>query len=169
MAGEPEDSEERSGPPPSPFRYLSVVFLILILEGGGAYLYLDKLIPAREGMGVEETAEEEVSPLAPDKEDAPLYYEELVDLVVTPGPAQSGYLVKASVALEVFPEGVLAELETKHDVIKDLVLQGLEAHSVRQLRDPRKLEVKAALKRALNAELRNGEVRAVYFTDLVMQ
>ena len=163
------ESEGRSGPPPSPFRYLALVFLILFLEGGGAYLYLDKLIPAREGDAVEEAGEVGESLFATAQEADPIYYEELIDLVVTPGPAQSGYLVKASLALKVYPEGVIAELATKHDVIQDLVLQTLESHSVRQLRDPRKQQVKDKLKRALNAELRNGEVRAVYFTDLVMQ
>jgi len=169
MAEEPEeDAESGAKPAPAnPFRYLSLVLLILLMEAAGGYLVLDWVLPPREDVGRKDKKEAEEKRMQ--AEEDPLYYEDLRDLVVTPAPAQMGYLVQLSLALEVFPPAVIDELTTRHDVLQDLVLQTLEAFPVEAFRHAVKTPIKEGLRQALNKELKNGEVRAVYFVEFIMQ
>ena len=64
---------------------------------------------------------------------------------------------------------VLDELKKKQAMIQDLILQRLESFPIRSIRDPHKDDIREALKRIINAELKNGEALAVYFTDIVVQ
>lgn len=169
MAEEPEEASESGAKPvpANPFRYLSLVLLILLLEAAGGYLVLDWVLPPQEDVAKEDKKGDEAK-LVQVEED-PLYYEAFKELVVTPAPAQMGYLVQVSLALEVFPPAVIDELTTRHEVIQDLVLQTLEAFPVEAFQDAVKTPIKEGLRQALNKELKNGEVRAVYFVDFVMQ
>ena len=166
MADEPQaEPAARRKPAASPFRYLFLVIMILLLEAAVAYLFLDQLIPAREEAVEAEEEEEEPE----QEEEAPPFYTKLTQIVISPASERGVRLVQLSLALEVDSEAVLEEITIQHEVLWDLALRKLESYSLKAVRDPDKREIREALKRTINAELKNGEVKAVYFTDIVVQ
>ena len=168
MADEDEavdDLDEDHQPAIKPGRYILLILGILALEGAGGYLVLDHAIPPREEYAAKEKPKEVEMKVAD-----PVFYTDLKELVVNPaGGGFRKFLVQASIALEIDSEAVLEELAIKRETIWDLALQRLETFSVVQLRDADKREVRESLRKAINPELRNGEVIAVLFTDFVLQ
>ena len=139
--------------------------MILLLEAAVAYLFLDQLIPARE----EAEVVEDVEPAPQQEEKKSLFYTNLTQIVVNPSSGRGHHLVQLSLALEVDSDAVLEEIEIQREILWDLILRKIEAYPLEAIRDPEKKEVKEALKQALNAQLKNGEVTAVYFTEIVVQ
>ncbi len=168
MAEEPEEEAEDEAPPrpaASPSRYFLLILVILLLEAAGGYFLLDRAIPAPdEGPKVEakdEAADEEWR--------APLFYEKITQMVFAPSDSRGHRLVQLSLVLEVEPKVVLGEVEKKHQIIWDLILQRLETFTLDAVREPEKRAIREDLMRVINAELKNGQVTAVYFTELVTQ
>lgn len=169
MAEEPVDEEQEAAPaqpaPSSgPGRYLMLIILILVFEAVGGYMVLDRAIPAPE-----EVPQEEEEVVEKPKPKAPRYYTGLKQMIANPISARGTNLVQMTFALEVSSEAAQEELEIKHQVIWDLILQKLESYSIEEIRDPLKKKLKEDLKRLVNAELKNGRVTAVYVTDIVVQ
>ncbi|MDP6778555.1 MAG: flagellar basal body-associated FliL family protein [Candidatus Latescibacteria bacterium] len=168
MADEEEavdDLDEESKPAINPGRYILLILGILAIEGAGGYLLLDRAIPPREVYTAKKEVKEEDTQVVD-----PVFFTDLQELVVNPaGGGYRNFLVQASLALQVDSDVLLEELYIKRETIWDLSIQKLETFSVSQLRDPVKREVRESLKRAINPELRNGEVVAVLFTDFVLQ
>ena len=168
MAEEEEEVEEVEEKPKqsgSPAKYMLIILVILALEGVGGYVVLDRAMPAPE-----QAAEEEIAELTgPPEPKSYLFYEGFHQIVVNPVEGRGRALVQVSLALQL--DGLAAEEEVglKHDVLWDLILRRLETYSVLQLRDPYKREIKETLKREINAELRNGEVTELLFTDIIVQ
>ena len=168
MAEETEEEAEVEAPPrpaASPSRYFLLILIILLLEAAGGYFLLDRAIPAPdEGPKVEAKDEE-----AKEEWKAPLFYEKITQLVFSPVDSRGHRLVQLSLALEVEPKAVLGEIEKKHQIIWDLILQRLETFPLDAVRESEKKAIREDLMRALNAELKNGQVTAIYFTELVTQ
>ena len=137
----------------------------MLIEAAGGYYFLDRIIPMPEEAptGGEEDKGEDVA------WEEPVYYEGIKQMVFTPTGARSNLLVQMSFALEVDSKAAADEIKTKHVILWDLMLQRIEAQPIKTVRNPLKKAVKADLIRAINAELRNGEVTAVYVTEMVMQ
>ncbi len=114
---------------------------------------------------------EEAQPEEEEQERIPRFYTDLEEMVINPVSGSGRRLVQVSLALEVDRDLVLGEIAKKRELIWDLILRKLETYSVQALREPAKLEVKKVLKQVINTEakLKNGEVIAVYFTDVVVQ
>ncbi len=166
MAEEPEaEPQEDRKPPTDPGKYLVLILAILGLEAVGGYVVINRAIPPREDFveeGIEELESQgEFKP--------PLFFTDLKKMVINPVEQKGMHLVQLSLALEVDSEIVLDELKKKQAMIQDLILQRLESFPIRSIRDPHKDDVREALKRIINAELKNGEALAVYFTDIVVQ
>ena len=160
-----EGAELEPRPPPgSPAKYFLLVLLILGIEAGAGYVVLDRAIPEREEVVVEEEEDE-----APQEVADPLFYTGLKQMIVNPVFGRPFGLIQVSVALEVDSDAGLKELELKHDLVWDLILMKLEDASLQSLRDPFRKEIKTTLRRVLNKELRNGEVTAIYFTEFMAQ
>lgn len=157
--------EEPEVPKPSrkPARYLMLILAIMILEASGGYLVLDHAVPKPERV-----AEPKPSQAKP-KFVKPIYFLGLKNMVINPTSAQGQHLVQISFALEVDTDAALQELTLKQQETWDLVMRTLEGYSLETLRDPAKKVVKEAVERRVNAELKNGEVTAVYVTDFVVQ
>ena len=168
MAEEPEaesEPKEAKKPPSNPSKYMVLILAILGLEGLGGYLVINKAIPPREDF-VEESIEELV---ALEEFKPPVFFTDLKEMIINPVAQKGQHLVQLSLALEVDSKMVLGELKKKQALIQDLILQRLESFSVRSIRDPHKDEIREALKRVVNAELKNGEAVAIYFTAIVVQ
>ena len=166
MAEEPEAEPQEDRKPPTHLgKYLVLILAILGLEAVGGYVVINRAIPPREDFveeGIEELeSQEEFKP--------PLFFTDLKKMVINPVEQKGMHLVQLSLALEVDSEIVLDELKKKQAMIQDLILQRLESFPVRSIRDPHKDDIREALKRIINAELKNGEALAVYFTDIVVQ
>ena len=160
-----DDLDEETGPAIKPGRYILLILGILAIEGAVGYFVLDQAIPPREEYTTKEKPEEAQMQVAD-----PVFFTDLKELVVNPaGVGYRKFLVQASLALEVDSDAVLEELSIKRETIWDLAIQRLETFTSAQLRDPEKREVRESLMKAINPELRNGEVIAVLFTDFVLQ
>ena len=163
-----EEEQEEASPPTQasgPYRYLLLLIVIMLLETAGAFVFLDWAVPAPEV--VEEEAPIEV--LAEEKFVPPIFYEELAEITFSPLDSQGRHLVSTNVALEVDRQPGIDEIILKHTLIWDLCVRTLEGFSIEELRDSERLPVKESLLEAINGELRNGIVTAVYFTDFIMQ
>jgi flagellar basal body-associated protein FliL len=168
MADEQDDAEgieEQPKPSGSPGKYMLLIILILALEGVGGFVLLDMAVPAPE-----QAAEEEIEELSRVPEVREFrFYDGIKEMVVNPVTGRGRVLVQVSIVLDLDTDAVVEEVGVKHDILWDLVLQRLETYPVAMLRDPYKLEVKKTLMREINGELRNGEVTAIYFTDIIVQ
>jgi|TARA_B110000116_G_C16454506_1_gene410859 flagellar basal body-associated protein FliL len=149
----------------SPYRYLLLIIIILLVETAGAYFALDWAIPAPE------VVEDEPVLLEMDEDIfvPPIFYTDLAEIVFSPLDTQGGQLVSLTIVLEVDRLIVLEEITKKHSRIWDLTLKMLEIMSVLDLRDPGKENVRKELMNAINEDLQNGAVTGVYFTDFIMQ
>ena len=166
MAEEEQEQDAIPEPKPSaqPGRYLVLILLILVVEAGVGYVLLDRAIPAPEEFPQEE---DEVQEKMEVKD--PIYYPQMLDMIVNPISPTCSYLVRFSFALEVSSESALEEIGIRHDVLWDLLLRTLESLSIQDIRDPEKKRLKGMVLKVLNAELKNGDVTGVYVTDIVVQ
>ncbi len=168
MAEEEEEEEQdaipETKPSAQPGRYLVLILLILVAEAGVGYVLLDRVIPAPEELPQEEY---EVQEKVEVKD--PIYYTQMLDMIVNPISPTGSHLVRFSFALEVSSESTLEEIGIRHDVLWDLLLRTLESLSIQDIRDPEKKRLKGMVMKVLNAELKNGDVTGVYVTDIVVQ
>lgn len=167
-ADEAEEQQEIESPkkqPKGPYRYLLLIVIIMLLETTGAYIYLNWAVPAPEVVEEELVLEE----LETQKFIPPIFYEDLAQMTFSPLETRGRNLVRLSIVLEVDRLPALDELTLKHMQVWDMVLQKLEQHTIEQLRDPDRQDVKDALTEVINKELVNGDVTGVFFTDFIMQ
>ena len=168
MAEEENPDEQQELPKAdtkSPYRYLLLIIIILLVETAGAYFALDWAILAPEKVAEAPVLEE----LNEDIFVPPIFYADLAEIVFSPLDTQSGQLVSLTIVLEVDRPIVLEEITKKHSRIWDLVLKTLEIMSVLDLRDPAKEKIRTDLMNLINKDLQNGAVTGVYFTDFIMQ
>ena len=167
MAEEAGQEEAAAAPPsPQPIRYIVLIVLVMLIEAGGGYLFLDRVIPVREVAPVETEAETEVRV----SYEKPVFFSDLKDIIINPAPGNT--LVKVDLVLKLGPGTTKAareELTLKRDLLWDRVLNSLERLSVREIRDPQKVKLREAVTKVVNTELRNGSIDGVYVTDIVLQ
>jgi flagellar basal body-associated protein FliL len=165
MAEEPEEDGGQPAPDQGgPGRYFVLVLLVLLMEGAVGYWAIDQAVPAPEEPAEEVTEEEEQKPWV-----APIYYENLEDIVVEPTAFRGNRMVQLSLALEVDAQAVVDELEVRQDQVWDLILRRLERLAEADFRDPQKKKLKSDLIKALNDGLQNPGVTNVFITQLIMQ
>jgi flagellar basal body-associated protein FliL len=113
-----EDPISEPKPSPQPARYLVLILLVLLAEAGAGCVLLDRVIPEPEELPREEDEVQEKV-----KVKNPIYYTNMIDIIVNPISPTGSHLVRFSFALQVSSESTLEEIGIRHDVLWDLVLQ----------------------------------------------
>lgn len=140
--------------------------ILLAAIGGGAYFFL-KPAPVEEeevdpGLKVpvpEITQSAEIGPMV-----------EIKEFIVNIISEDDRHYVKASLTLELDKEEALEETTKRMPQIRDSILLLVGNKTYEELHDLQgKKQLKAELVSKINSFLQNGRVRAIYFTDFVVQ
>ncbi len=145
-----------------------IVAAVILLAGigGGAYFFL-KPAPVEEekidpGLAVpvpEITKSAEIGPMV-----------EIKEFIVNIISEEDRHYVKASLSLELNKEEALEETNKRMPQIRDAILLLVGNKTYEELQDLQgKKQLKAELVSKINSFLQNGRVKAIYFTDFVVQ
>ncbi|HID78954.1 MAG TPA: flagellar basal body-associated FliL family protein [Aquifex aeolicus] len=148
--------------------------LLLILGGGGAaaYFFLLKKTPPQENVNATENATEEKPKPPPELEELskPGIFIDVGEFVVNLADTDVQRFVKVSVTLEVMNEKVQNDVNQMMPAIKDAINDLISSKYYRDVRTPEGRErLKIELLKRLNALLPEGGIKAVYFTQFVVQ
>ena len=178
MAWEEESIEggadfEEVGGKKSPMKLIIIVVGLLVVIAGGYFAYTKFIAKPDEPVdGEEEAVEEEPEPV-----DTPGFKVDLekFTLNLAGGGSTSRFLV-ASIALEVSTEELKTDLSDGEDsklyMIKtrDTVLTILRSKTYKEMSDPdSSKEIGKEIQFKLNRIYKSGEVRGVYFSELMVQ
>ena len=140
--------------------------ILLAAIGGGAYFFL-KPAPVEEekvdpGLAVpvpEITQSAEIGPMV-----------EIKEFIVNIISEEDRHYVKASLTLELNKEEAIEETNKRMPQIRDSILLLVGNKTYEELQDLQgKKQLKAELVSKINSFLQNGRVKAIYFTDFVVQ
>ena len=168
MAEEPDEEPEGEiipGSSTSLSGYIILVLIILLVEGAAVFFWLDRVIPARGDGPKMELLKEELE----QEWKAPLFYEKISQMVFALADSRGNRIVQVSLSLEVEPEAVIGEIEKKHQIIWDLILQIFETFTLNSFWEPEKRSMKKKLMLEINAKLKNGRVTGIHFTEFIIQ
>lgn len=145
---------------------IAAAVILLGAIGGGAYFFL-KPAPVEEekvdpGLSVpvpEITQSAEIGPMV-----------EIKEFIVNIISEEDRHYVKASLSLELNKEEALEETNKRMPQIRDSILLLVGNKTYEELQDLQgKKQLKAELVSKINSFLQNGRVKAIYFTDFVVQ
>jgi flagellar protein FliL len=160
-----EDSGEEGGKKKLIIIIAAAVVLLLII-GGAAFFFL-KSAPVEEeavdpGLDVpvpEITRSHQIGPMV-----------EISEFIVNIISEEDRHYVKASLTLELNKEEAVEETNKRMPQIRDAILLLVGNKTYEELQDLQgKKQLKAELLSKINSFLQNGKVKAIYFTDFVVQ
>lgn len=145
------------------------VLVLLLLIGGGvtAYLLMKKSAdeakeskdPAKQVPVPELSAQADIGPQ--------VTIEEFIVNIIS---GDTAHYVKASLVLEMTSEEGKGEVEKRMPQVRDAVLLLIGSKTFEELQDLQgKKQLKAEITSKINTFLKSGKVRAVYFTNFVVQ
>ncbi|MSS73865.1 MAG: flagellar basal body-associated FliL family protein [Candidatus Latescibacteria bacterium] len=184
MADEPAPAEQPTPPPKSRglLGYLPVIFLVLLIQAGGAYFLIEKYMFRKQkasatiGQGVVEALSEEAGFKDPPdllpKYDEPEDVVELEDMHANPAGTRGDATVFCKVVLGVAPAKVKEEIQTPEvkAKIQDDILSVLSSHPPEMMDQPDdKRALREEIKVRINAYLTKGQVVEVYFGKFFLQ
>ena len=160
------DSEEGGGGRKKLIIIIAGVVILLLIIGGAAFFFLK---PAPEvveepdpGLDVpvpEITVSQEIGPMV-----------EISEFVVNIISEDGRHYVKAALTIELDKEDVLEEATKRMPQIRDAILLLVGNKTFDELQDLQgKKQLKAELVSKINSFLQAGKVKAIYFTDFVVQ
>lgn len=163
-----DDAEPEEGGKSKKKLIIIIVAAVILLGaiGGGAYFFL-KPDPVEEeevdpGLDVpvpEITQSAEIGPMV-----------EIKEFIVNIISEEDRHYVKASLTLELNKEEALEEANKRMPQIRDSILLLVGNKTYEELHDLQgKKQLKAELVSKINSFLQNGRVKAIYFTDFVVQ
>ena len=92
------------------------------------------------------------------------------DIVINPAGTAGSRFLSVSFGLDLANAGVQAELEQREALVRDALITIMSSKTVAQLTDTREKEItRLQIKKRLSDLLETGDIRAVYFTDFVLQ
>ena len=92
------------------------------------------------------------------------------DIVVNPAGTGGTRFLSVSFAFQVDSPEMMAELESKETILRDVLITILSAKTVAQLTDAKQKEiVRYQIKKRISEILETEELAAVYYTDFVLQ
>ncbi len=161
-----ENTEEGGGSKKKLIIIIAGVVVLLLIIGGAAFFFLK---PAPEvieepdpGLDVpvpEITVSQEIGPMV-----------EIPEFIVNIISEDGRHYVKASLTLELDKEEVLEETTKRMPQIRDAILLLVGNKTFEELHDLQgKKQLKAELVSKINSFLQAGKVKAIYFTDFVVQ
>jgi len=167
MAEKKAEKAPEGGSKKKLFIIIGAVVLLLLIGGGVAGWFFLKPEPAP----AEETNpgfQVPVPDLTQTTEIGPMV--NIEEFVVNIISGDTPHYVKASLTLELSNENVKPEVEQRMPQVRDAVLLLIGNKTYQELQDLQgKRQLKAELKSKINSFLQSGKVRAIYFTNFVVQ
>ena len=161
-----ESSEEGGGSEKKLIIIIAAAVILLLAIGGGAYFFL-KPAPV-EGEIVDPGLAVPVPEITQSTEIGPMV--EIKEFIVNIISEEDRHYVKASFTLELNKEEALEETNKRMPQIRDAILLLVGNKTYEELHDLQgKKQLKAELVSKINSFLQNGRVKAIYFTDFVVQ
>ncbi len=179
MADEKEqqtpEEEQRTGGKKKLLILILLIVLIIALIGGGAAFYFmkikkkkqpPKVVNATNGTVIEQPK----LPQELKKLEKPGVFVPLGNFIVNLADSDVQRYVKVSITIEVINQKVQSEVQQYMPAIKDTIINLISSKYYNDIKTPEGREkLKIELLKRINALLPNGGVRAVYFTDFVIQ
>lgn len=146
----------------------AALVLLLALGGGGAY-YLMKKKEAEEAAKKKDPGTEVPVPeLNPAAAIGPMV--DISEFIVNIISGDATHYVKASLTIELTNEPAKEEINQRMPQIRDSILLLVGNKTYEELQDLQgKKQLKAELTSKINSILQTGKVKAIYFTDFVVQ
>lgn len=167
MAEKTDDKSPEGGSKKKLFIIIGAVVLLLLIGGGvGGWLFLKPAPPAAEDL--DPGLQVPVPDLTQKAEIGPMV--NIEEFVVNIISGDSPHYVKASLTVELSNEEVQPEVEQRMPQVRDAVLLLIGNKTYEELQDLQgKRQLKAELQSKINSFLQSGKVRAIYFTNFVVQ
>jgi flagellar protein FliL len=167
MAENTKDKAPEDGSKKKLFIIIGAVILLLLIGGGVAgWFFLKPEPPPPEEL--DPGLKVPVPNLTQTTEIGPMV--NIEEFVVNIISGDSPHYVKASLTVELTNEDVQPEVEQRMPQVRDAVLLLIGNKTYEELQDLQgKRQLKAELKSKINSFLQSGKVRAIYFTNFVVQ
>jgi flagellar FliL protein len=92
------------------------------------------------------------------------------DIVINPAGTAGSRFLSVSFGFDLADAGVQSQLEQREALVRDALITIMSSKTVAQLTDAREKEItRLQIKKRLSDLLQTSEIRAVYFTDFVLQ
>jgi len=160
---------EESGGKKKMIVIIVAALVLLLAMGGGAAFYLMKKKQAEEEEKKKDPGlEVPVPELNPAATIGPMV--DISEFIVNIISDEANHYVKASLTIELTNEPVKEELTQRMPQIRDSILLLVGNKTYEELQDLQgKKQLKAELTSKINSILQTGKVKAIYFTDFVVQ
>ncbi len=160
------DAEEGGGSKKKLFIIIGVGILLLLIIAGAAFFFLkpkpvdkEEVDPGLDVPVPEITLSTEIGPML-----------EIKEFIVNIISEEDRHYVKASLTLELSRQESLDEATKRMPQIRDAILLLVGNKTFEELQDLQgKKQLKAELISKINSFLQSGKVKAIYFTDFVVQ
>lgn len=167
MAEKKEAQQDKGGNKKKLFLIIGAAALVLVIGIGVTAFLLMKSAP--EPPPKEDPAKQvpvpELNPLA---DVGPMI--DIDEFIVNIISGDSAHYVKASLTIELNSEEVKAEAEKRMPQMRDSILLLVGSKTYEELQDLQgKKQLKAEITSKINSYLKSGKVKAVYFTNFVVQ
>lgn len=167
MAEKKDAAEPQSGSKKKLFIIIGIVVFLLLAGGGTAAFFLLKKEP--EPKEAKDPAKQVPVPDLNQQADIgpQVNIEEFVVNIIS---GDTAHYVKASLTVELTNEEVKGEVEKRMPQMRDAILLLISNKTFEELQDMQgKKQLKAELTSKINSFLKTGKVKAVYFTNFVVQ
>jgi len=147
---------------------IAAALVVLLALGGGVAFYLMKKTEAEEEAKKDPGLEVPVPELTPGSVIGPMV--DISEFIVNIISDEANHYVKASLTIELTNESAKEELNLRMPQIRDSILLLVGNKTYEELQDLQgKKQLKAELTSKINSILQSGKVKAIYFTDFVVQ
>jgi len=163
-----KEGEEGGGKKKMIVIIVAALILLLALGGGAAFYFMKKKQAEEEEKKKDPGLEVPVPELNPAATIGPMV--DISEFIVNIISDEANHYVKASLTIELTNEPVKEELTQRMPQIRDSILLLVGNKTYEELQDLQgKKQLKAELTSKINSILQTGKVKAIYFTDFVVQ
>ncbi len=122
----------------------------------------------------DEEAEKDKKAAVTKKKDSGIQHEPIFhtvkDIVINPAGTGGTRFLSVSFAFQLDSPEMAAVMESKENIVRDVLITILSAKTIAQLTDPKQKEiVRYQIKKRVSELLKTDELTAVYYTDFVLQ